>query len=194
MDEVLKIENDIEKKWNHWQYKNTTFLILSLSLFFLFADTPIVKTTINFIGDFGYLGAFLTGALFVSIFTVAPASVVLFYLAENLNPFGVALAAGIGGVIGDLLIFKYLKDKVFEELKPLFLKGGGRSINRLFKTPHFAWAVPIIGSIIIASPLPDEFGIGMLGLSKIKIWDFVLLTFLLDTLGIFLVIILAKSF
>lgn len=184
----------LNKKWDHWHYKNTALLILSLIIFFLLAETPQIKNIIGVIGDFGYLGAFLAGILFVSIFTVAPASVILFYLAENYDPVGIAIAAGAGGMVGDFLIFRYLKDKVFNELKPLFLHLQGRSLRHLYKTPYFAWFLPIVGAIIIASPIPDEVGLGLLGLSKIKVWQLLGLLFILDAIGIFLIVSAARIF
>lgn len=190
MDEVASLN----KHWRHWHYKNTSLLLLSLVLFFLFADTPVIKGIITHIGNFGYLGALITGILFVSVFTVAPAAVVLFFLADTLNPLWVATFAGVGAVIGDYLIFRFLRDRVFDELKPLFLQGGGSLLVKLFKTPYFAWTLPLVGAFIIASPFPDEIGIGLLGASKLKNWQFILLSFLLNAIGIFLVIIAAKSF
>lgn len=180
--------------WKHWHYKNTAILVASLVTFFFFIEHPIVKGAITYIGNFGYLGAFVTGILFVSVFTVAPAAVALFFLAENLNPLLVALFAGVGGVVGDYVIFKFFKDKVFEELTPLFLKNGGNILVKLFKTPHFSWVVPMLGAMIIVSPFPDELGLGLLGATKIKNWQFLLLTFVLDTVGVLLIIVAAKSF
>lgn len=191
MEEVVQLTS---KKWRHWHYKNTTLLILGLVLFFFFAEHPIIRNTIDSIGSLGYLGAFFTGLLFVSIFTVAPAAVVLFFLADHLNPLGVAFSAGMGAVVGDYLIFKFLRDKVFDELTPLFLRSGGNTLVRLFKTPYFGWLVPFVGAFIIASPLPDEIGIGLLGASKLKNYQFLILSFLLNSIGIFLVIIAARSF
>src|SRR3989344_2561742 len=191
MDELAK---GITKKWKHWNYKNTALLILSLALFFWFAEHPIVKNTISLINGFGYIGAFISGILFVSIFTVAPAAVVLFFLAETLNPLLVAICAGAGAVIGDYLIFRFLRDMVFDELNSLFLSNGGNVLFKLFKTPYFAWFLPLFGAFIIASPFPDEVGIGLLGASKLKNWQFLSLTFLLNTIGIFLIIIAAGSF
>lgn len=190
MDQIVNITN----KWKHWHFKNTALLILSIIIFLLLVDTPEVKNAISFIGSFGYLGAFLAGIFFVSTFTVAPASVVLFFLAESLNPFGIAFAAGAGGMVGDYLIFRFLKDRVFDELKPVFIDHGGKPLRKLFHTPYFGWAVPLLGAAVIASPIPDEVGIGMLGLTKIKTWQFAGLTFLLNSLGIFLIIVAAKSF
>jgi hypothetical protein len=85
---------ELADKWSHWKYKNTALLVLSIGIFFLLAKHPLVDSSIKFIGDFGYLGAFFVGMLFVSIFTVAPAGAVLFHLADTLNPMGIALAAG----------------------------------------------------------------------------------------------------
>lgn len=189
-EEILELAD----KWQHWKYKNTALLIISLILFFFFAEHPLIKNTIAFIGNFGYLGAFFVGIMFVSIFTVAPAGVMLFYMADTLNPLGVALAAGAGGVVGDYLILKYLKDKVFYELKPVFMNHGGKPLRKLFKTPYFAWSVPIVGAIIIMSPFPDEVGLGLLGISKMKQWQLLGMLFLLDVAGIFLIVIAAKSF
>ncbi len=185
---------ELADKWSHWKFRNTALLIISLITFFFFAETPFVKNLIQTIGNFGYLGAFFVGILFVSIFTVAPAGVVLFQLADTLNPLGIALAAGTGGVVGDYLILKYLKDRVFLELKPVFMNHGGKPLKKLFKTPYFAWIVPILGAIIIMSPFPDEVGLGLMGMSKVKTWQLLAMLYLLDVVGIFLVVIAARSF
>lgn len=191
MDEEI---HKLSDRWKNWKYKNTALVIFSLAAFLFFAETPFVKNTTQFIGDFGYIGAFFVGILFVSIFTVGPASVVLFQLADRLNPLGVALAAGTGGMFGDYLILRFLKDKVFEELKPLYMEHGGRPLRKLFKTPYFAWAIPIFGALLIMSPLPDEVGLGLMGVSKMKTWQLMGLLYLLDVAGIFLIVIAARSF
>lgn len=183
-----------DDNWKNWQYKNTALLISGLFLFIYFIDSPAIQNTLKQIGSFGYLGAFFSGIFFVSVFTVAPASVVLYDLAENLNPLYIALAAGSGAVIGDYIIFRFLRDRVFEELNPIYQKMGGSFLKKIFLSPFFAWLIPIAGALIIASPLPDEAGITLLGLSKVKNWHFILITFLLNSIGILLVIVLSKSF
>jgi uncharacterized membrane protein YdjX (TVP38/TMEM64 family) len=52
--------------------------------------------------------------------------------------------------------------------------------------------LPIIGALIIISPFPDEIGIGLMGLSKIKKWQFMLISFALNSLGIFIIVALAN--
>jgi hypothetical protein len=185
---------NLETGWKNWQYKNSALLLLSMVVFFFLTRHPLINSFIVQIGDRGYPGAFVTGIFFVSSFTVAPASVVLYHLANNLNSFLVAIFAGAGAVVGDYLIFRFFKDRIIEELKPLFLRSSGKHLYKLFKTPYFAILLPVIGMVIIASPLPDEVGIGLLGASRLKNWQFITLTFLLNVIGIFLIIAAAKAF
>lgn len=192
-DFVGKIINNPLNHYKNWPYKNTAFLVVSLLIFFYFIDSNPIQKSLTGIGSLGYFGAFVAGILFVSVFTIAPASVLLFEFAKNLNPISVATLAGFGAVLGDYLIFRFLKDRVFEELDPIFNKIGGSIVKKIFLTPFFSWLIPILGAFIIASPLPDEVGISLMGLSKVKNWHFILITFLLNAIGIFIVIALAKS-
>ncbi|OGI80208.1 hypothetical protein A3D43_00015 [Candidatus Nomurabacteria bacterium RIFCSPHIGHO2_02_FULL_41_52] len=180
-------------RYRTWKYKNTFFLVISLLALFYLSGTDIGQQIINSISKLGYIGSFFAGIFFVSTFTVAPASVVLFKLAQIYNPFIIALTAGFGAVIGDYLIFRFLKDNVFREIKPVFMKLGGSNLSRLISTPYFAWLAPVIGALIIASPFPDEIGVGLMGISKLKNWQFLIISFLLNSLGILLIITIAKS-
>lgn len=185
--------NEFLEKYQNWKYKNTAFLLLSLVVLFVFADSVVVKNFISKVGGLGYFGIFVTGLFFVSTFTVAPASVVLYFLSSQFHPAVIALVAGVGASFGDLLILKFLKDRVFVELYPLFTKMAGRRVRRLFRTPYFAWLSPVVGILIIASPFPDEIGIGLLGVSKLKSWQFFLISFVCNALGIFVIVSLAKA-
>lgn len=183
------------KKYKKWQYKNTVLLILGLLIFFYLARTHVAQNIIADIGNWGYIGSFFVGILFASTFTIAPAMYVLYALAENLNPFEVAIFAGLGGMFADYLIFRFLRHSVFDELQTIFSKLGGSYLARIFRTPYFAWFLPLIGAALIAyPPVPDELGVGLLGLSKIKHWQFILISFLLNATGIFIVVMLAQSF
>jgi len=179
--------------YKSWKYKNTFFLLLSLVALFYFSSTDFGQQIITNISKFGYVGSFISGIFFVSTFTVAPASMVLFKLAQTYDPLLIALTAGLGAVIGDYLIFRFLKDNVFAEIKPIFMKLGGSNLSRLISTPYFAWFAPVVGALIIASPFPDEIGVGLMGISKLKNWQFLTISFLLNSLGILIIITIAKS-
>jgi len=180
--------------YKEWRFKNTALLIVSIVAFFFLAETPFVERIVAGMGELGYLGSFFTGIFFVSTFTVAPAVIVLYHLADLLNPLGTALSAGVGAVIGDFIIFRFFKDQVFEEIRPIFRKLGDHPLLRILSTPYFAWILPVLGAFIIASPFPDEVGIGLMGIARMKNWQFLLLTFMLNSAGIFFIVTLARSF
>lgn len=180
-------------RYKKWKYKNTFFLIISLLVLFYITEIALGQQIVHSIAKLGYIGSFVAGIFFVSTFTVAPASVVLLKLAELYNPFIIALSAGFGAVIGDYLIFRFFKDTVFEEIKPIFMKLGGSNLSRVISNAYFSWIPPVLGALIIASPFPDEIGVGLMGLSKLKNWQFLIISFLLNSLGILLIITLAKS-
>jgi hypothetical protein len=178
--------------WKRWRYKNTTLLVIGLAIFFYLAGTPTVDNLIKQAGTYGYVGAFITGIFFVSTFTAAPAGLILFNLADNLHPYEVALIAGLGAMVGDYIIFRLVKDRLLDELQPILGKLQTPFMRSLFSTPYFAWLLPFIGAALIASPLPDEAGVSMLGLSKIKRWQFFAVTYTLNAIGIFLIVSAAK--
>jgi membrane protein DedA with SNARE-associated domain len=64
-----------------------------------------------------------------------------------------------------------------------------RRIVRLFRHFHFhfwKWVLPVIGALVIISPLPDEIGLTMLGLSRVRTIVMLPLTFALNFVGILL--------
>lgn len=130
------------------------------------------------------LGSFLSGIFFTSIFTLAPAGIVLAELAELTSPTSVAFWGALGAMFGDTLLFLFIRDIFSEDLRT-FLKHNPRF--RIFSLHHFGflrWLYPIIGALIIASPLPDEIGLALLGLTKTKLIVIVPLTFAMNFIGI----------
>lgn len=183
------------QRYRNWKYKNTGLLIASIGLFFLIKETQAVHNTITHIGSLGYFGVFATGIFYVSAFTVAPALAILYEFTTIYSPVTIALVAGLGSVFGDLIIFRFVRDRVAEELRPLFHKiEDSFTLYHLFHTPYFFWLTPILGAFIVASPFPDELGIGMLGLSRIKLWQFILISAILDVVGILVVLQVVRLF
>lgn len=177
------------KFWSGYKYKNLTFLFISLLLAIALFRNESFHTSLLGLGSLSYFGAFIAGALFVSTFTVATGAVVLLVLAESFPPVNLGLIAAIGAMFGDFIIFHSLRNKGFiDELKLVFESLGGNRIFQILHTKYFSWTLPVIGAIIIASPLPDEMGVSLMGISKMKTYQFLLLSFVLNFIGIFLVI------
>lgn len=177
----------------HWKYRNLTFVVLGILLTLVLSRTNVFNQFLLHIGSWGYVGAFFAGILFVSTFTVTIGVLVLFDLAKVLNPFALATIAGMGGVMGDLIIFRLVKDKLLNELTEIYNKNfNGKHITRILHTKYFHWMMPVVGALIIASPLPDEAGITLMGLSKISDFKFTLLSFILNSVGIFIAVTLGN--
>lgn len=180
--------------WQRWEYKHTTTLLITLAIFILLLDTALMAAIFQGVTELSYLGVLIAGVLFVSLFTAAPAVVMLIGLSESLGVLPVAIVGGIGAMLGDYLILRFAEDKVAYELKPLALKAGiPQAIGWLQGRRSTTLLVKAIGAIIIASPLPDEIGVGLLGVSKASKAEFLVICFLLNSSGIALLLLIAKS-
>lgn len=173
----------------NWKFKNLTFLLLSLLLAYFVLQNETLHSYLLHLGNFGYIGAFFAGILFVSTFTVATGAIILLVLAETLSPIEIGIVAGVGAVIGDFAIFHLVKDDLAREIKHIYnLFDRNHHIQKVFRTKYFSWTLPVLGAIIIASPLPDEIGVSLMGISKLRSYQFLIVSFILNSLGIFLVV------
>lgn len=174
--------------WRLWKFKNLTLWFISIFIVvFLFRNEAFHSILLH-LGGWGYVGAFLAGMLFVSTFTVTFGSLILFILAESLSPVEIGVIAGLGAVFGDFTIFRFVKNNFVDEILELYKGFGGRHLSKILHTKYFSWTLPVLGAVIIASPLPDELGVSLMGIAKMNVYEFLLLSFLLNSLGIFLIV------
>lgn len=152
-------------------------LVIAIVVF----STPSLKQTAIDLEQSGYFGVFLTGILYGINLTAATATAIFFDLPDQLNPWLAAAVGGLGALAYDLTVFSLFRRnshaKWIEELKHK-LPGHERRLP--------AWMLPLIGGIIIASPLPDELGVGFLGSSSVRPWRFMLISFVANAGGILL--------
>lgn len=166
---------------------------LSIVIAIILAKTGALAGILTSTQEWELLGSLVAGIFFVSIFTAAPAGVVLFEIAVRSSIWEVALFGGIGALIGDLLIFRFIKDSISEDIHWLMRKTKQERLVSIFKPKLFKWVIPFIGALIIASPLPDEAGLAMMGLSKMKTSIFIPISFALNFLGILAIGLFAKG-
>lgn len=174
--------------WQSYKYKNLTVLGISLLIAYFVFQVESFHSFLLGLGDLGYIGAFIAGMLFVSTFTVATGAIILLVLAEKLSAVEIGLIAGLGAVIGDMIIFRFVKDSLMDEVTPIYHRLGGDHVTAILQSKYFSWSLPVIGALIIATPLPDELGVSLMGIAKMKTYQFFLLAFVLNAIGIFLVI------
>jgi len=172
----------------NYKYKNLTLVAMSIILAIFLSRYKFINDGLFNLRYIPFIGSFIAGILYVSASTTALGILMLSDLATKLSPLEIAIIAGLGGAVGDFLIFRFFRCNLIEEITPIYNRLGGRRLTRLMHHRYLRWSLPIIGAFIIASPFPDEIGIGLLGVSAIKSYQFVVLSFLLDMTGIFLLV------
>ena len=173
--------------------RDLAIVVLSVFIAIIFAKTGVLEGLITSTQEMRFVGSFIAGILFTSVFTAAPATVALGEIAQSNSIVTVAIIGGLGALIGDLAIFRFVKDKLSENLFNFIKKSKSERITSLSKSRGLRWLVPLIGALIIASPFPDEIGVAMLGLSKMKNSLFIPLSFILNSAGILLIGFISKT-
>ncbi len=139
------------------------------------------------------LASFIAGLFFTSAFTIGPASVALIGIADNVSIHTVALWGALGAMCGDLVLFLFVRDKFSKDLtralKPSFVK----SVASTFHVGFMKWISPVVGALIIASPLPDEIGLTLLGFSRVPIAILMPIAFVMNTLGVYIIVWFAQA-
>ena len=169
-------------------------IIMSIFLAVVLVQTNILEHLLSTTKDYGILGSFVAGLFFTSIFTTAPSMIALGEISQMQPVIQVAFVGAAGAMIGDLLIFQFIRDKLSEHLMNL-MKDEIAGVKRKFRhhLKFFRWFTFFIGGVIIASPLPDELGVGLLGLSKMNVVWFAPLSFLFNFIGIIMIGLVANA-
>lgn len=184
----------MREKHSHNVMKDLAIIIFSFIAAIVFVKTGTLKNILDSAQEMKLLGSFISGIFFVSVFTAIPATVIIAELAKTNSIFLVVLFGGFGALFGDLIIFRFIKDSLSEDFFYLIKKSGSERFFSIFKIRLFRWIVPFIGALVVASPLPDELGLAMMGLSKMKTSLFIPIAFILNSLGILAICLLARSF
>lgn len=174
------------------KYPNMLFAAAGVIAAVALTQIDAFAVLLHRLGAYGYFGAFFAGVLFSSTFTVAIATVTFYYIGESLSPLLTALLGGLGAMCTDLVLFRFFRDSLFSEIKLFFAEHRFAHLHpgKILHTKVFLWLGPVIGSLIILSPLPDEFGIALMSYYRYDIRKLAPLSFLLNTVGIYLIVIL----
>lgn len=182
------------KRLFKFRYPKIMLLILAIILAYLLFRNPSVQDYVSHLGALSYVGIFIAGILFAFGFT-APFSVGFFINLDPSNIWLTGLVGGLGALMADLIIFSTIKFSFEGEFKrlrnsPTIVKIK-KVIEQSFTEKIKVYLMYIFAGILIASPLPDEAGVIMLaGLTKISAKILALISFLLNTLGIIILLIL----
>ena len=185
----------LNKRWLTYEYKHTTAAVAGVLLFVLLFNTAFMSSVFSFLNQLGYTGGLIAGVLSASFITAAPALVLIVELAQHLDPLALALVVGLGSALGDLVLLLFFEERIFHELAPL-----GRRLRikrfirrRAGKRKRMSAPLLMAGALVIMTPLPDEIGLGLLGISHFPKTFIFIICLALNTLGASLVIAAART-
>lgn len=178
------------------KYPKLLILLITIITAYILFQAHFFQEFAKTLNAHGYLSIFLAGFLFSYGFT-APFAVGFFVsLAPEVNIFLAAPLAGIGAVLSDLLIFKFIRSSFQDEFDKLKLHWFFRKIRALFHN-HLSdrvkkYVLWTFAGFLIASPLPDELGVSLIsGFTDINRRIFTIISYSLNTVGIFVILSLA---
>lgn len=172
------------------KYPKIIAIILVIVISYLIFKSEAVQDYVVNMGDLSYLGVFLAGMLFAFGFS-APLAAGFFIILSPENIYLAALSAGAGAMLGDLLIFHIIRISFKGELEKLknekLIKEFDGWLEKDFGKTLTHYLIYAFAGLLIASPLPDEFGmIMMAGLTKIKAPILAIVCFVLHTIGLYI--------
>lgn len=148
----------------------------------------------------GYLAVFVGGLLFTFGFT-SPFGIGIFLaIGHNVNPLYGGLLGGLGALLSDLAIFGIMRFELFHD-----------EMHHIRTSRFFSWAHGVLhhdrfpkklknmllwsfAGIIIASPLPDEFGVALVSsITDIRPRSFAALCFSFNTAAIILLLFASRG-
>jgi len=167
-----------------------TFLFISVVFAVWLGQSGAVAKFLAATQSSVFFTALIGGLLFTSIFTTAPAIILLAEVAQNSSVLQTALIGAAGALVGDLIMFKFLRDRLAKDFYALFHIDMNQ---RYFRLPRFRWVAVLLGGLVIASPFPDELGLAILGFSNTKTSLVIPVSYICNFLGILVIGFLATK-
>lgn len=176
----------------NFRYKKIFLLLLSIIIAYLIFSNSKIADYVSSLNSFGYLGVFIAGLFFAFGFT-SPISAGFFITLNPENLWLAGILGGLGALIGDIIIFKFIRFSFMDEFQRLkktsIIKKVSMLIDKTLNHKIKVYFIYAFAGIFIASPLPDEAAIIMLaGLTKIKLNILAIISFVMNTAGILILL------
>lgn len=147
-----------------WRFKYPKLVLLALSFvlayeLFIFVETEALYPVLF---SMGYLGTFIVGILFSYGFTAAPATALFLIIGQEQTWWIAALVGAAGSVLGNVLIFHFVRYSLADEIERLEKTRSLRRIEHAVPRRLKHFIIPVLAGFIMASPLPDEVALSLL--------------------------------
>ncbi len=180
------------------KYPKLALLACTIFLAYVTFRTATVQEFFHSLRELGYVSSFIGGFLFAFGFGAPFGVAILATIANDVNIYLAAAIGGAGALASDFLLFTFIRttfDDEIERFKCSKAYGlfNGMLLRRIPPKTAFYMLLGVAG-IVIASPLPDEFGVAMLaGITTISNRTFAAVSFALNSLGILAVLWIGQA-
>jgi len=179
------------------RYPKFILLILSVFIGYLIYQDGNNFNFHEFFQSLGYFGTFIAGFFFVYGFTTAPSVAVLLIISPTQNFWLAGLVAMLGGIAGNVIVFRSMRVSVAGELSNL---SGNKLLKVVIKKldkhmPDFvrSYILPALAGFIAATPIPDELAVALLSRSRdISLGTFTAFAMIFNVFGIFIILLVGR--
>ncbi len=186
-------ENVIKNPYTNLE-RDLFFIVMSVFVAIGIIRFGVIQDIVSAVDELKIIGSLVAGFFFTSAFTIAPAAIALAEISKSASPLLVAFWGAFGSMMGDLVIFLFVRDRFAEDvMEVLHTFKNEKKIKHFFKKGFFRWLSPLLGALIIASPLPDEFAIALMGVSKVHLKLFIPIAFVMNFFGILIIALISGS-
>lgn len=172
-------------------YPKLTLYVVAIFVAYFIFQMPFVSETLSSFESI-YLPMFFGGLLFSAGFTT-PLATGFFLALDPANIYAASLVAGIGALIADLGIFSFIRLSFMDEFHKLektsFMRHLLNGVKFIVPKKLRTFLVYVVACVVIASPLPDELAVTLLaGFTKVHPYGFALISYIGNTMGIYLLL------
>lgn len=178
----------------HAMLEDMFLLAVSLLVAVFLAVSGAVSIALSFFDSANLVAIVIAGFFSASTFTIAPAAVALAELADTIPAWTVIFVGAAGAVAGDLVLFYIIKDHFVDDIIALLSKHKNKTMENIVGSTLFHRLMPLIGAFIIASPLPDELGLAMMGISKTNRGTLIAISYSMNVICIATIVGISKLF
>src|SRR3989344_6493682 len=127
--------------------KDIGIIVLSVVVAIILIKTGAIEEILKQTQDLWFLDSFIAGMFFTSVFTTVPAIVALGEIAQSSQSvFLVAFFGGLGAMCGDLIIFRFMRDRLAGDIMRIINVSGNGRLRSIFRLKLFRWLTFFLGA------------------------------------------------
>lgn len=169
------------------------FISLILAITFVAGQFGVIDRVVMFLEPYYILAVFVAGFFFTSVFTTIPAIALLAHFGSAHDPLIVAFVGASGSLLGDALVFRFFNKEMMPDMRAVIAHSPFKKLKHALNNRAFRFFITSLGAMVIASPLPDEIGLALMGISRVSLPVFIALSYTFNMVGIYAIALVGQA-